>query len=57
MEQVVNEAKNTRGCIIKKPSCLLMRFTGLIKDSRIICFRGGQHITLIGATHRIPILR
>lgn len=39
MEEVVNKAKELKGCTRKGQSFSSMRFTGLIKDSRIICSR------------------
>ena len=38
MEAVIQEAKNALGMYGKKTILLLMRFTVLIKDNRIICF-------------------
>ena len=37
MEEVIAKAKNLSGMYGKKTILLLMRFIGLIKDSRIIC--------------------
>ena len=39
MEQIIEEAKNTKVCMAGVRFCLSMRFTGLINRSRIICCR------------------
>ena len=39
MEEVVNKAKELKGMYQKRTILFIERFTGLIKDSRIICSR------------------
>ena len=39
MEQIIEEAKNTKAMYGRVRFCLSMRFTGLINRSRIICCR------------------